>query len=646
MRVFLLLSRDGYPFDEGGLQPLCNADIDVAWREFYRAHRADRTMITLSDQLDGNNDIAAFRPLFCCTETRQFFHPACPRCGSELDLVRDDALLAASGLRPYSASLKRYLACAACLSMSGDKTFYAWRPEASDPACVKGFAELVRGLPALASPQVPCSGCPGRDACLSAGRAETRIAAIAFYPFYMLVFEAATLNAADFLALVSGASFDEVSQALLRQGSSCRAGCVDALKGRTRSPMLFTQGSRRFLEVLFLKLAFLGEVFQGMLFGPGDVPSGRTGPSLERLWVRIPEQNDLSCTFWSFSCTLMDMEPGIPDMPLGAGADRTARVMAMLWFHVLLRNRSQDIRSVNEALAHSLKESRMDPDAPALQARNTLWDRSDVPVRYAGFWEKALRVGWSLLTSQGSGLSSLEESVRACRELMDSVRSELFSEAPAAADAPAPAREGAAPGVHDEQIAGVLGRIRSRWEGQLQAPGQEEPSVQHAPVPQPPPESREEKAGEATVVIAPAVKGGPGEGEEYSRTVAMKPRGAGVPEEDDFRTETVIMRHAPEASVPRDAGMADETVVMGAPRREADPKVLPDAAEPARDDLSATIAMGATASPPARDVRSDSDLDATVAMGARPAPATPASAPAGKEDELAETVIMKPDKKK
>ncbi|MCU0577625.1 MAG: hypothetical protein MUD15_12510, partial [Desulfobacterota bacterium] len=129
--VFLLFSRDEYLLDEGGISPLTNPDIEAAFRAAFRQHLGAGALIPLSGQMDASGDLQPFNALFTCLHTGRFFHPPCPQCGSDLDLVRDDGVLAGAGLMKFSTSLRRYLSCPSCPATTG-RAFYSFRPAGAD----------------------------------------------------------------------------------------------------------------------------------------------------------------------------------------------------------------------------------------------------------------------------------------------------------------------------------------------------------------------------------------------------------------------------------------------------------------------------------------------------------------------------------
>lgn len=83
-------------------------------------------------------------PLFFCPTAGRLFPIPCPRCGGALQTCRDDALLTAAGLPPYTTTAARFLACPACPEQAEPK-------EGDGPRFWTGTPEEARGLPAAGS---------------------------------------------------------------------------------------------------------------------------------------------------------------------------------------------------------------------------------------------------------------------------------------------------------------------------------------------------------------------------------------------------------------------------------------------------------------------------------------------------------------
>ena len=632
-QVFLLLSRDDYPLAGAGLNPLTNIDIESAWQDAFRNHLNSGSLITLSAQGDEKGGLEPFRSIFSCTRVGQFFHPPCPQCGKELERCRDDKLLGETGLKPYSTSLARYLACPVCSLKEGDRTFYSYAPDAADPAQVKGPAELIIGLGELKNGDLPCIRCPEHTACYQDRHVLSLITPLAFYPFYLLMFEAASLNACDYLFLLSGASFEEIEQTLDSQRQFARKGLVSLLKDRVASPLLFTGDAREFLEVLYLKLCFLGEVAGYVLSDKRRFTYPGFGPSLDRLWVQIPEQSSLLPAFWTFKLTLMDMEPEIPGVLPSPGSDYATHCMGMLWFHALVRNRSQDIRAINDGIAGVLKEKQIRTDMPVFGPENIFWEPRPAPMKWKGLWDKALDIGKALLVDAGKPGFLLDEFWQVVHDLADEIRKELFLEAPIVQSLPeAPGEAHVNERADDAQIGLILRQIKSKWaQAELVTPLDEKPETAVMPVQ--PQSATALEDNEATVIITPAKPSVQAESkDEYSQTVVLaagpQQQGAAAQEDEDFSTETIIMRHPGASAVApvsaKEPEDLDKTVIM--------------------NPSPSKVVLKAKEGPLKRP--DEKELDETLIMGApvRGAPAAAQKEPAA-DDALEETVILKPEKK-
>jgi hypothetical protein len=732
--VFLVVSRDEYPLLENAAEPVTNARIDGLWQQ---AGRELSGAVRLEAQ-GKDPSFNLFLPLFLCTKTSQFFHPPCPRCGQALRLCRDDALLEASGLAPYSTSLKRYLACPSCQQAGKGGEFFARQPGDTGPACVKGPGELIAGLLRLDAAEAPCVCCPERPSCSRDGGTHAPVTAFAFYPFYLLVLDAASLNAADYLALASGARPAELEQALSAERQTARGSLLRSFTCRAGALTLFAGDEREFLEILFLKLSLMGEIARHVLADRGLQSFAGPVLSLARLWVQIPEVSSLLPALWGFRLALYDLDLPAPGaLPL-EGPDYPCRVLGALWFQALLKNRAQDLGAVHGAVGRILRARRLDVNDEVLDPGNAFWNPRPAPERWSGLWQRALALGGQLLLGKNPGDGFLD----ALRELRDDIRKDLF---PGSAG-PGRARGArAGEGAVDREIGLILQGIASRHAPAGRAGGARQaappapqsgeaatdfdstsalspkapPSAPAAPglqdeppdldstsvlspktMPTSPvaPQSRDAAPDlDATSVIspkaappAPAVPQSqdaspdldstsvlspktmptspvapqprdaapdydatavlsrhtvPPDPEEYEKTVVLKAPGeqarAPEPAEEDFRTETVLIRHeqGPKPSAaPVDF---DATAVSG--KGPVEPPA----------DLDATAAPGSLnarkapeAKSPARESAPD-ELEETVIMGGpKPgAPAAPKVEPAEEApDDLAETVIIKPKK--
>ena len=487
--VFLLRQPDEYPDLSDHIRPVLNPDIDRFWQEAYHWYRSGavnssvpNTLFLLAGQKDADDRLLPCRSLFYCLFRETYFHPLCPQCGRALDLCRSDEILQAAGLKPYSRSLKRYLYCPDCVRKADAATYYVFALQVDDPLSLKDRWGLIHDLGnLLVKPDLedrfPCSTCPEQIACygpddLSAGR----IVPFAFYPFYLMVFEAATVHAMDFLALLSGAPVSQLVQHVTDVG---RRRALEAASTRlsTSSRFLFNKSDpKHFLEVLFLKLSFLGELTARVLHAGCSLEYPGLPISLNSVWVKLPDQTGLLPRLWNFRSMRFDVGYGRAELPGSSSATGLSGLyqIAMVWFYALLVNKSQDIRQVAELLDRLCRKL-LSSTAPisqllfqevnpsAFRPENTFWNPADhtVEPQHESFWQQALHLGASLLRA------GLDREVPWSRESFDlqfealrqSVQQTLFSGTQAAESA------GASGG--DTAILGILENLSNKWRSMM-----------------------------------------------------------------------------------------------------------------------------------------------------------------------------------
>ncbi len=435
--VFVLLQHDEYLFSKDGLWPFSNQQIDECWQRafsLYSDKAQEHDLVTLSDQINEKGQLVPFQPLFFCNKKEAFFHPQCPTCGAFLYQCYDDNLLNSLGLQPYSSSLKRYLFCTTCMELVGQSDFYVSELDGTDPDTVKDRWDLVREFGGLSdqkdpSGDFPCLGCPDYQQCYGPeGPAASRIVPVCFYPFYMFIFGAMSVNAPDFLALVSGASFLELESRVSQKKDFGRISHARELLAPV-SPVsfgpcfLFDNDERYFLEVLYLKLSFLGDLFRDLSCWLDVFKSPDLGLSLDRVWVRFADQSGLLPFMWNFKVRLIDIGGGIidnstiPKLPPTYGL----HFMGLVWFYALLVNGKQDVSIVYKALSQALegkssissengdnddtKECSLDG---AFLAENIFWNPeqwqgTSFPEDWMRLWKSSIDMGWSFLIASMKG---------------------------------------------------------------------------------------------------------------------------------------------------------------------------------------------------------------------------------------------------
>ena len=603
-RVFVLLQNDEYLLPRDELRPVNNKDIEQWWQRafsFYSSKKWSSSVVVLADQVSKDGRLSPLQPLFFCKPKQIFFHPPCPRCGFSLQQCYDDDLLVGNGLQPYSTSLKRYLFCPSCLDSDGKSDFYVLALESSDPPMLKDRWDLIREWALLAEDknrlhQFPCPECLKRHECWAADNlAVSRIVPFSFYPFFMLIFEAMSVNALDFLSLLSGASFEDVESDLVEKQELGRISCLKALRGKgsVKTPFFFDSDERYFLEVLYLKLSFLGEFVQTIL--PRlDTHQYPAGPSIDRVWVKLGGQGSLLPFFWNFRVNLINIAGNVSGSPLfpSLAASRGCHFLGLVWFYALLVNKRQSVSEVYTALGEAIEqiasneattlEGRLNSGfSRALSPENIFWNPQPGIADENGrhFWEESMCLGWSLL-GVGSGQDSQwsqDEFRQKIEALRKEIKDKLFQQSREVGQAE--------PASEDKAIHDVLTKIMNKWRADVdpekedlektvilstEAPEDLEKTVVLSP------QEAEEQVIQETVILSPEDLGKDGslpgrvEEDDIPETVVIGPpdktktlpgsseglpatqqkhQGAGdgkkgteVPPSDDFLAETVILR--------------------------------------------------------------------------------------------------------
>lgn len=627
--LFFLVQKDRYRLERDSLHPVTNVEVEKAWQCAGAAYRSvgDRCAPRFFEGQSGANGILSpFAPLFFCKEKGSYFHPPCPRCGRPLALCADDAVLAAAGLPLYSRSLERHLFCGACAGSAGGN-FYAVEVGSGAPAVLRDRISLVRefgrvGGGSSSETGFPCPACPDREECFGPSlKALARIVPFSFYPFHAFAFDAMSLCAPDFLALLSGAVAEALAKRLDSAGERGRAALVRA--AGDASPLLFERGERRFLEILYLKLSLLGELFDSLPSGERLAGPQEFRPSLDRVWVALGAARNLLPRYWNFRATVLDIGRYVEEdaSPPGAPGRADLSFLGVAWFEALLVNAKQDGVAVRGALSERLRQPAQgeastfpgarDPGSPFF-AGNLFFEPAAEPLSEgtAELWDGALAAGWSiLLAGAGKETGTGRETITAeIRTLRARVRDRLFEGATPAAlqESGAQARKAepaaqprkpepvAAGDDADAAIARILDALLRKWSADAAAAEAKPPPETKASPPRPRP--------------AP-------------------------PAADDFLVKTVMLGAHPGPALP-----------AGAPLIAADPSSTPR--EPARRPSAAP----APPAPPVVPAAPDDAIEKTmilrsgnVAPPPRTAPPPPAPPPAA-DDFLDRTVILGPGK--
>ena len=408
-RLFLVIQRARPLISTDPLLFITNEQIAKLWQTSFDtfSKHPDAHMVRLSCQTNSDGVLSPLRPLLFCKEIKRFFHPLCPQCGTELDQCEDDKALASNQLPLFSATLHRYLYCNSCLGEDKRPVFYTEVREDEDADVVGDAKDLIQGFSSLIetiSPphDFPCLDCDNSKECYGKGSlALTRIVPLSFLPFYMLAFEAPTLPVADFLPLISRAQRGELVQSLEEQGETARITRLDCLlKQPTERVAFLHQAGDSFLEVLFLKLAFLKQVLEIVeLFVP-PLSLGSLLPSLGTLWVKLPEPDCLLPTFWDFHVRpvgLLVKPSALPHVQKPPPAVESITI-AVLWSYIFITNKTQGVEEVIATALNMVDHPVTQPEElPAVfHPTNIFWDPqycSQLSKEHLHIWQEVVELG-------------------------------------------------------------------------------------------------------------------------------------------------------------------------------------------------------------------------------------------------------------
>jgi hypothetical protein len=666
--IFFLVQKDKYAFQRDSLWPISNREIDRYWQDtftFYSNEHRNSSLIPLLNQLDESGKLIPFDPLFYCKLKQHYFQPPCPRCGAPLRQCCDDAVLSGVGLSPYATSLKRYLFCSPCLLATGDPKFYAYQFEGTDPSMVTDFDGLIRGWGSLVQAPIspsefPCGRCSNREQCYGSEHlVSTRIAPFSFYAFHLLVFEAMSLHAPDFLALVGGSSFFELEEHLAKEREPGRINRLQSVNRNTLPglPFLFGQGEKHFFEVLYLKLSFLAELAQIVLMEAAAFGRDIDHLAMDSVWIRLDADGRRLPSTWNFKVDIIDIvstmseDASPPPGPYARNRDFLGRV----WFYTLLVNGRQRIAQVYSDLKKvmqqsdawrdwSMKDLTDESMQPTFSPWNIFWNPEGSPLRepWPLLWERSLGLGFSLLREdfQSGRDWSKEAFLQELEDLRQEVKERLFQEEPIQESG----QERGEFRSEVDAIVPMLERIREKWSALT------------------PPEPVD--TGPPAAVATPEIPVPPQfEGVAYAEDIITEtiiispskplPEALGLVAEKNGQQADVDVEATVYGGSPGEAGSADadelaETVILGAATLESGKAVLGGVAEEPEG-----------VSPPPGEVSEEDFLAATVMIGAPKVQpeerVKPDAAPRDAEkpekagevfnpDDLLETVLVVPGK--
>ncbi|MBT8490371.1 MAG: hypothetical protein KJN62_04930 [Deltaproteobacteria bacterium] len=361
--VFIFIQKDDYRFSKGKSRPANNRDIDQAWQNVFTyltdSNQKDSVVI-LKDQVDDNGRLLQWSPLFYCQYRQIFFHPPCPQCGFPLKLCDDDDLLVRMNLKPYATSVTRYLFCPNCNDTVNKSPFYVSTRGSSDPPTVKDRNDLIKGFGQLVNngnehTNIPCRNCTSFQECYQGNHlSDSRIAAVSFYPFFMITLDAPSMHVLDFLPLVAGANPDDVANRLQAEGQWSRLEYIKNFDEpySQSSLFFFYKDQKHFLEVLYVKLCLLEQLAQLVFEGLDTFKYPDLALSLDRIWVNVADHSEMMPLLWNFQLQFIGIggDSNQPSFPYKSDQSHALSFLGFSWFSVLFMNSGQDCVKINSEI--------------------------------------------------------------------------------------------------------------------------------------------------------------------------------------------------------------------------------------------------------------------------------------------------------
>jgi hypothetical protein len=358
--VVCIFQPDGYCIDPSVLNPITNQDLENIWQQTWKQVNkmdADARPFALPGQIGKKGELIHLRPLLYCSLKDRYGHLLCPACGGPLILCKDDDLLISAGLGTYGGSLDRYLYCANCRQKEKSTIFYAPSSLETSSTKVRDSDALIEAFSRILaksdlSDQLPCIGCNEAANCYGPeSLVLKRMRPMQFFPFHMLMQRASTLNAVEFIALLSGAEPKELEPLPFHESGLFAPDHLGEVLSRLArgSGYLFGRDDRLFLEILYLKLTFLHELF-ALVRHRSFTAAGRM--CLEGIGVEIGLPGSKLPGFWHFSLKLINPIGCPGSHPPGSRLPHflTIEFLGRAWFYVLLANDKQSVDSVLNAI--------------------------------------------------------------------------------------------------------------------------------------------------------------------------------------------------------------------------------------------------------------------------------------------------------
>ena len=505
--VFMLVQKDNCFSDKEPFSPQTNTTLDQAWLDTIQFFSQDHSTFTVTGP--PGHEAVQLKPIFYCKFKHRFFHPPCPDCGRELVLCKDDRILKKACLDSFHTSLNRYLFCPECYASNSTHFFYTYAGQTDAPAGVldrHGLIKRFKRIKTAISNGFPCIDCPEHSVCYLTGqKALSRIGFLSFYPFYMLVFNACSINGTDFLRRLSN------TQGTAGIGSKPLPVRLDApeLSGNDSSEYLFKGDPRFWLEILFLKYGFLKKILTSIEKRLNDQFKPIFNLNMDSIWINTKSDAGMMPFFWDYELKLMDLVTSRP-MDLfqtSMANNRHTNFIAQLWLYTFFVNHKHDAKTVFQSGANLLQSTGEEEwtnnaraifeSYPIFKPENIFWEPAPVSMAesWHDLWIRTIHFAGSLIKEKEilDFPAFIKNCIRQIDEVSDTVKSELFSKDLRIKKEPAVPLAGATgqdeaktipPATTDivqkdaaanQAIAGILKQLKSKWgNGTLPGPSRDE----------------------------------------------------------------------------------------------------------------------------------------------------------------------------
>ncbi len=230
----------------------------------------------------------------------------------------------------------------------------------------------------------------------------------------MLIFESDLLNALDFLFIISGAPIESIEERLLKDQQLDRAHSLQLLKEERdhRNGFFLIDDQDHFLEIFFLKMAFLDQIVHRVFPNLEGYQHPELGCSLDRIWIQAAGACNMIPRTWSFKVRLIqdDLDKDTakpPSFPKSSPA-YGYYFLGLIWLFTLVLNRRQGSTTICSAAEKLVEQNPFPGDSgknrpggaldPVFYPENIYWkpDANRKPNTGRALWEKSIEMGLSL----------------------------------------------------------------------------------------------------------------------------------------------------------------------------------------------------------------------------------------------------------